>query len=813
MPRKSCVWKRSLPTRRNEADLICERDNGCPDSDSFCIHKGKAEMVKKVELLAPAGNREAFYGALHAGADAVYLGGAKFGARAFAENFSGDELLECIRYAHVLGRRVYLTVNTLLRETELGELYEYLSPCCDAGLDGVIVQDIGAFLYIREQFPLLPLHVSTQMTVTGRYGAKLLADMGAVRIVPARELSLKEIRGMKEACGLEMETFIHGAMCYCYSGQCLFSSILGGRSGNRGRCAQPCRLPYTVEAGGRAGGECYPLSLKDMCTIEHLPKLIRAGIDSFKIEGRMKKPEYAAGVTAIYRKYIDRCYEQMEKGQDFGDALTIENEDMEALSTLYIRSQRQDGYYFRQNGRDMVTLENPAYAAADEALLSRIRERYLGRKLTTEIQISAAFRIGEPAVVTFSAGGRQVTARGEMVQPAQKQPVSRENIERQLSKLGDSPFQAGQVKLLLDQGAFYPLKALNELRREAAGLLEEELIRAAGLDLESRRRARENEQRGSNRLPERTDLRNEAQGHNTNISQTHTAIAMPAMRVSLRTREQLEALAKIDWKELPALLERVYIEADLCVGSAGERWLNTLKKLSEHTECFLALPAILRDSDSAYLNQVSELLRQPGQGECFRGCMVRSLGGFAYLRQSGYRGAVSADAGVYVWNLKTLDFWKDKLDCFCLPLELNAGEQRILEERSPVSPEKMIYGRIPMMVTANCVAKTTGQCRRNGQSGSAVLTDRLGKKFPVELNCVHCMNIIYNSVPLSLHAAAAGQRAHGRRRARSRLDFTVETGRETEEILKYFAGVLAGRESGRPPYKEYTTGHEKRGAE
>ena len=260
------------------------------------------KAAKKVELLAPAGNAEAFYGAIHAGADAIYLGGNRFGARAYAENFSEEELVACIRYAHLFQRKVYLTVNTLVKESEFSGLYEYVLPYYRAGLDGVIVQDMGVFAYLREHFPGMELHGSTQMTITGEYGAAFLKEQGACRVVPARELSLAEIRRIKEVTGLEIECFIHGAMCYCYSGQCLFSSILGGRSGNRGRCAQPCRLPYTT---GKHPKECYPLSLKDMCTIEYIPELLEAGIDSFKIEGRMKTALYVATVARTYRKAID----------------------------------------------------------------------------------------------------------------------------------------------------------------------------------------------------------------------------------------------------------------------------------------------------------------------------------------------------------------------------------------------------------------------------------------------------------------------------------------------------------------------------
>lgn len=306
-------------------------------------------MAKNVELLAPAGNYEAFLGALNAGADAVYLGGERFGARAYADNFDEEQILRALHVAHFYGKKIYLTVNTLLKERELAELSAYLSPFYEAGLDGVIVQDFGVFCHIREQFPGLPLHVSTQMAVTGARGAAFLKEQGAVRIVPARELSLDEIRDLKET-GVEVECFIHGAMCYCYSGQCLFSSILGGRSGNRGRCAQPCRLPYEMYDGAeRFLMKGYPLSLKDMCTLEYLPKLLSAGIDSFKIEGRMKRPEYAAGVTAIYRKYIDRYY------REGAERYQVDSADMDRLRGLYIRSEIQTGYYERHNGKEMIT--------------------------------------------------------------------------------------------------------------------------------------------------------------------------------------------------------------------------------------------------------------------------------------------------------------------------------------------------------------------------------------------------------------------------------------------------------------------------
>lgn len=264
---------------------------------------------RKAEILAPAGSYESFRAAILAGADAVYAGGPRFGARAYAKNFSKEQMLAAIDEAHLHGRKFYLTVNTLLKEPEMAELFAYLEPFYNGGLDAVIVQDLGVFSFVRRWFPDMEIHVSTQMTVTGSEGAAFLKERGATRVVPARELSLEEVRRMKKETGMEIECFVHGALCYCYSGQCLMSSLIGGRSGNRGQCAQPCRLPY-----GANGEKRYLLSPKDICTLDLIPDLIDAGIDSFKLEGRMKRPEYVAGVTGMYRKYTDLYLERGRAG-------------------------------------------------------------------------------------------------------------------------------------------------------------------------------------------------------------------------------------------------------------------------------------------------------------------------------------------------------------------------------------------------------------------------------------------------------------------------------------------------------------------
>ena len=751
----------------------------------------------RVELLAPAGNREGFYGAIHAGADAVYLGGSRFGARSYADNFTTEELISCIRYAHFWGRKVYLTVNTLVKEAEFGELYNYLLPYYEAGLDGVIVQDIGVFSFIREHFPAMELHVSTQMTLTGEYGAAMLRDMGACRIVPARELSLKEITHMKEQTGLSIETFIHGAMCYCYSGQCLFSSILGGRSGNRGRCAQPCRLPYVVNTSKTASGECYPLSLKGRCTMERIPEVIRVVIYSFKIEGRMKKPEYTAGVTAIYRKYIDKYYEETEhvKKQSAHREIAkwkIDGADLKALSCLYIRSERQDGYYYKHNGRDMVTLTSPAYSGSDEELLAQIRRKYLGEKPKHPVSVHAKFITGSLASVTYILEDMEdiiVTVVGDVVQTASRQPISRKNIAKQLGKLGDSIFEADTMEISVSDDAFYSLKEINELRREAVANLENMLITRNGFAV----------------------CRTDAILPDTDDCAVKTSVKMPEggrLFVSVHTKEQMEAVMEIS----PSEIARIYLDGDLFLEDGGDRdkVLAQCEKLANCCELVIALPYIIRGKDNSLLENKLFPLLELKERPVFAGALVRSMEGMGILKAKGYRGKIYTDAGFYIWNRKTLQVWKDSITGFCMPLELKSGEQKtLLTEEIPC--EKIVYGRIPMMITANCVANSTVGCLKGTGERAVTLTDRYRKKFPVELNCIHCMNIIYNSVPLSLH----GELAKWKQSADFRLEFSVETKQEAKAVLEYFLQLQKSdyQTAVKPPYQDYTTGHEKRGVE
>ena len=440
-------------------------------------HEMYSSSMHIPELLAPAGSPEALKAAVYAGCDAVYLGGRMYGARAYASNFDNAGIEQAVAFAHSHGVKVYVTVNTLLRDADLKEAADYLRFLSEADVDAVLIQDVGLLSLAREIVPDLPLHASTQMTITSLKGAKYLTEQGMKRVVLARELTLKEVKEITEA-GIETECFIHGSMCYCYSGQCLFSSLIGGRSGNRGRCAQPCRLPYKTGAKGK---EEYCLSLKDMCTLEHLPELIESGIASFKIEGRMKNPAYAAWVTHIYRKYIDK-YLANPNGKFVVDA-----KDLEQLKTLYIRTALQDGYYHKYRGEDMITKESPAYSKTDESFVEEITNSLVAIKPKKPVSFRADFRIGEPcslyAETTIGKNVYSAYVTGSEVQEAIKAPLSKEAIEEKLMKTGDSYFAVADMEVVTEGNIFLPVKAINELRREAL----EELQKAIMADVKADR--------------------------------------------------------------------------------------------------------------------------------------------------------------------------------------------------------------------------------------------------------------------------------------------------------------------------------------
>ncbi len=411
------------------------------------------DKPKRAELLAPAGTPGCFYAAVNAGADAVYAGLKKFGARSFAGNFTIPEFTEAIDHAHLFNKKLYLTLNILMRDAELDEVDDCIRPLYKAGLDGVIVQDIGLISHIIREYPLLEVHVSTQSFITGVYGAALLKKMGAHRVVPARELSVGEIRDIREKADIEVECFIHGAMCYSYSGMCLMSSFLGGRSGNRGSCAGPCRQPYN-------GGD-YILSMKDLCVIKDLSALLEAGVDSLKIEGRMKSKEYVYNVTGIYREFLDDYY-------DKGIREPSEKKVRELFS-LYSRSGLNSGYLFKHNGADMITRQRGSYVTG-------IPEDREYPEIKLPVSCEGVFKKGEAAVLRLSYGRHSAECFGSVSEEAKSRPLSLKEIEKQLKKTGNSPFSFEKLKITADSDIFIPLSQINELRRKTIEALKEDIL-------------------------------------------------------------------------------------------------------------------------------------------------------------------------------------------------------------------------------------------------------------------------------------------------------------------------------------------------
>lgn len=719
---------------------------------------GRPRADRRIEILAPAGSEESLRAAVCAGADAVYIGGTRFGARAYAKNLTEDELLRAIDYVHIHGRRIYLTVNTLLKDSELEGLYEYLLPYYLQGLDGVIVQDMGVLKYLREYLPELPIHGSTQMTITGADGAEFLKSQKVVRVVPARELSLSEIRRMKEKTGMEIECFVHGALCYCYSGQCLLSSMIGGRSGNRGQCAQPCRLPWQAE-----GREPLNLmSLKDLCTIDILPELIEAGIDSFKIEGRMKQPDYVYTVTGIYRKYVDLY---LEKGVE---GYKVEKADRDRLYGAYKRRGYTEGYYRRHNGKEMVSFQRmPGEKPEPDLQEFKIQEKINGNLILS---------VGERAKLVLAHNDLQVVCEGETVEPALRQPLNAERAEKQMRKTGGTQFQFERFSVKMDGKGFLPVQALNELRREGLLRLTEAIL---------------------NRY-RRGEPKAYTQGHTFRTGEGGIPSEYkPYLSCVVQTFRQLEAV--LDCENI----ETVYIDDELGLQSEVRRYLSGFRKARRY---FLAMPYIFRMTDrKAWEAFYAELQ------SFYDGVLIRNWESYQWLSSHGYEKEICSDANLYVFNGYGKTFMKEKgIGKYTAPAELNVRELKRLGIRDA---SLQVYGYQPVMVTANCIQKTVGRCRlgerSQGEREYLYLKDRYQKRFAVRKRCRYCYNVIYNSAPLFLGDLA--EEIRELMPGELRLDFTVETKEQAREMIRLNEEAFLRRQKQAPPQTEYTRGHFKRG--
>lgn len=705
---------------------------------------------KDFELLAPAGNLEILKGVIESGADAVYVGGSMFGARAYANNFTEEELLEAIDFAHLRGVKVYLTVNTLIKNSEFSKLYDYLLVYYKRGLDAVIVQDIGVVKAIHEYFPSMEIHTSTQMTVTGADGVRFLSQFGVTRVVMAREVSLAEMKRIHEETGMELEAFVHGALCYSYSGQCLFSSILGGRSGNRGRCAQPCRLPYTVE--GKK--DEYILSLKDMCGIKALDKLHDAGVYSLKIEGRMKQLEYACGVVKYYRSYID-------------SKKPVSDADYDRIKALGNRCGFTDRYYFDHNGSDMVTYVKPNFVSnAEEPSPEK-------RKLSIEGEL--VLREGEPGSLTVKRGDVTYKASIEPVSAALKAPLDKKAAIDRINKTGDTDFEFSHIKAQIGENVFVPNGALNKLRRDAISGLCDKLLKKYYRD-----DARYVDISSLSKLPEHAIKSDAAHEDRAVNAKDYTAIC------SCMTRAQLDTLISYECFDV------FYLDFDMYDRKTFiQQFSDDVQSLTKRNKkVYLMLPTIFRADSSDYFVSIAKELDKVS----FDGFVVKNYEEL-YLTENLFTGKkVILDHNMYTFNdVSKSAFFEHGVSGDTVPLELNSKE---IMHRNNIGSQMIVYGYYPLMTTANCVHKNTKGCDKKQKL--IYLKDRYNKSFAVCNNCKECYNTIYNSLPTMLTKNISKLKEAGI--SSFRYSFTIETPKQIKAVMD-------------DKVAEYTNGHYKRGVE
>jgi putative protease len=589
----------------------------------------------KIELLAPAGSPAALRAAVQSGAGAVYLGGELFSARQGADNFSLENMETWIRYCHLYGVKVHVAVNTLVKEKELLALEQYARELNQLDVDAVIVQDFGAVDILRSIAPKLPLHASTQMTVTSLEGVRFLEGLGFERVVLARELSRQQVERICRDAKAEIEVFVHGALCMSYSGQCLFSSILGGRSGNRGRCAQPCRLPYQIE--DKKG---HLLSPKDLCLAGELKTLQEIGVRSLKIEGRLKRPEYVSAVVGVYRRCLD------------GQRPPTREEQQELLNAFQ-RDGFTTAYFGGQTGAKMMSYKNPGNVAKQE-FTPEAKQRALEQANIRKIPVSitAELKLGQPMRVTVEdTEGNKAVALGETAaEQAHNRPLEKERVQQQLGKLGATPFEAGHIGILLEEGLSLPVKELNQVRRKAVEELEE---------LRCKRK-----KRVEKKLPVK--------------EKAHRVQKPLKLFVEAQDLQQAEAAIRRG-------VDRLYVPAEV----AG--------KLSKGAgpEIVTKLPPL--DFDGAQENIATDAV------------LISNIAQSRIYQEKKQYG----DFRLNLYNSYAADFFAQQMQSLTLSPELNLKEIRQVCSQTQAEIEVLAYGRLPLMLFQNCPLKSAGKCQKN----------------------------------------------------------------------------------------------------
>ncbi|SFR86900.1 U32 family peptidase [Anaeromicropila populeti] len=811
-------------------------------------------MNRKIEILAPAGSFEGMAAAIKGGCDAVYIGGQQFGARAYADNLNQEQMLRAIEYAHLHDKKIYLTVNTLIKNNEIEQLYEYILPFYMHGLDAVIVQDLGVMSYLHKAFPNLDLHASTQMTLTMAQGANLLKPKGVTRIVTARELSFDEIREMRENTDLEIESFVHGALCYSFSGQCLMSSIIGGRSGNRGRCAQPCRMEYSMEkVGGKQvkDGKGYLLSPKDMCTILEIPQLVECGIDSFKIEGRMKKPEYAALTSALYRKYVDLYLESGKEGyvKYLEKNKLMQKQDIGKLMDLYNRGSFSSGYYVNYNGKQQMSMKRPNHNGVLVGQVARVLKNRAEINLSEDINAQDILEIrnqrGE-AVYEFTV--KNDVEQKKMYQTNfthglkinQKDQVYRtrnqkllEEIQKQIMNkdcknmaMGYLKARAGEKIMLaleyqnvrvevygeqLEAALSQPIItekvrkqlykntetefALGELIIESSedwfmpiGKLNE-LRREAFSQLQNRVLQLQNRERVSGLLPLKA------------AKTTTMGRALGGICVSVMSFEQLQTACTMD------NVTGIYVLFSLAEQSGVFDYIRQNKGTKE---IFIILPTIFRRKTYHKYGQAGSWIQDYLKSPDICGFVVKNLEEIEFLQRNGLyveKKPIILDYNMYVMNEETKKYWKEyEIERFTASCELNYNE---LKQLNIEGFDLIVYGYTPIMTSQQCVVNNTIGCNNN--SDFFDFRDGIHHSFFGKNFCSVCYNVIYNGKPLHLLEHLEEVKELGVKNIR--LDFTRESSDEMKKIIEAYSRGFAGEKEQKIVLDDFTKGHWKRGIE
>ena len=680
------------------------------------------------ELLSPAGGWEAMVAAVQNGADAVYMGFGGLNARRSARNFTDEEFRAAVAYCHLRGVKVYLTLNTLVTDRELPAAAQALQKASDMGVDAILIQDWGVWRLAREIAPDIPLHASTQMSLHTLGGACRAAELGLERVVLARELSRRDIHTITRGCPAEIEVFGHGALCMCYSGQCEMSAVIGGRSGNRGACAQPCRLPYGVNEKA-AGG--HPLSLKDANLADYVQELEQMGVACLKLEGRMKRPEYVAVITGIYRRLLDE-----KRGPS--------REESRQLEAAFSRSGFTDGYYKGRTGPEMFGTR-PENAPEPKELFARAKAGY-SREDSRRVPVDmvCTLRAGEPVSLTASAGGHTVRAEGPTPEEARNRALTAAELQSRLEKTGGTVFRPRETRVELEDGLMLPASAVNALRRQALEGLEAALAQP----------------------PVRRT------GTPSPLPQAQPGPDAPVLTCSIMRPEQLtEPLAQC---------ETVYVPAELLEKLDLNRW-------AEMTHICAVLPRIFRTEDQAALRALLQQHR-----EHLSAVAIGNLGHLPIAEELGL--PLWGDLGLNLFNSESLLFWKELgLEAAAVSMELRWQQLRDLRKVLPC--EAVVYGRLPLMIMENCVIRNQLGCRDAGRDYADrspacrcgqenVLVDRTGAQFPLVGQWGHRCEI-ENSKVLFL-ADKPEWRQLGLTRAR--LRFTTEPPEECARVLQAYQG-------------------------